>query len=76
MKQLLVIATGVMCFACSNDPWNGEEKAAFMENCLENKTSAYCNCYMEKAMSNYPRYEDYENMSFEEAVEISEQCEE
>ena len=74
MKYFLVLTLGLLLLSCSNDPWNGNEKSAFLELCLENKTSSYCNCFMEKAMSKYPRYEDYEAISFEETVEISEQC--
>lgn len=75
MRTVFGILFIISFTACSNDPWNGEEKAQFQEECLETKSSAYCDCYLKSAMELYPRYEEYENISFEEAVEISIACE-
>lgn len=61
--------------ACNDDPWTSHEKDLFMNECKdEGGSGKYCACFLEKTMTKYPRYEESLNMSFEEAVELSNQC--
>lgn len=62
--------------SCNSDPWTGKQKTAFLESCEEEGgTPGYCDCFLDGTMERYPKYEDALGMSFEEAVEISLDCE-
>ncbi|MBD3636484.1 MAG: hypothetical protein HUJ25_04010 [Crocinitomicaceae bacterium] len=76
MKYSLGIVLLVfVAFSCSDDPWTSEEKSDFLNSCEEEGGSpGYCDCFMKNTMEVYPRYEDAHGMSFEEAVELSENC--
>lgn len=61
--------------ACSNDPWTRDEKSEFKTACREEGGSKkYCKCLMKNTMSEYPRYEEAKNTSFEEMVELAKEC--
>ena len=76
MKKVIAIVFLAGGFvACEQSPWSEEEKDAFMDECREQvDDKSYCNCYMEQVMAKYPQAEDSEEMSFEEAVELSKDC--
>lgn len=80
MKTYLIICSflflGLSQFSCENDPWTRKQKSAFLESCEEEGgTPGYCDCFLDQTMDRYPEYEDALGMSFEEAVEISVECE-
>lgn len=61
---------------CSEDNWTKSEQDKFVDDCVkESGDKAYCECFMKKAMEKYPVVEDAEEMKFEEAVELSKECE-
>ncbi|MEO9531591.1 MAG: hypothetical protein ABJG68_14915 [Crocinitomicaceae bacterium] len=76
MKKLIFLGVLATLTSCNNDTWNGEEKTAFKTKCLDaGGSSDYCDCYMQNAMNEYPEYEQMDQISFEEAVELSIGCE-
>ena len=61
--------------SCSSDPWTEKEQKNFVNECMgEGGGKAYCKCYMETTMKEYPHFQDTKRMTFEEAVELSENC--
>jgi hypothetical protein len=76
MKYSIGLVLVCLAFSCSEDPWSSKEKSNFLESCEnEGGSPGYCDCFMDKTMDVYPRFEEALGISFEEAVEISEECE-
>lgn len=62
--------------ACGSDTWTQDEKDEFVKACKsEGASSSYCDCYMEKVMNLYPKYDDADKIDFETAVELAKDCE-
>lgn len=60
---------------CSDQPWSKEERVEFMRLCRdEGGTKDYCQCYLEVCMEHYPVHQDIQDVTFEEAVELAENC--
>ncbi len=71
---LLVLAVFIVS-SCSSEAWNKEEQGTFIDECIEEGGSkSYCTCFMNKTMEEYPIYEDSKEIKFEEAVELSKNC--
>ena len=65
----------VFISSCRHDSWSDQEKDDFVDTCIdEGGTKKYCKCFLKKNMEKYPRYEDSNEISFEEAVELSKEC--
>lgn len=61
--------------SCTTGDWSKEEKDKLVDRCRnEGGSRSYCNCYLNAAIKAYPNPEDMEELSFEEAVELSIQC--
>jgi hypothetical protein len=76
MRKVVILASLMILFSCNNDSWNGEEKTAVKSKCIDaGGSSDYCDCYLQNAMNDYPEYEQMDQISFEEAVEIAIGCE-
>lgn len=80
MKTYLILFSLILLaasqLACEQDPWTRKQKSAFIESCEEEGGAPdYCDCFLDGTMDRYPKYEDALGMSFEEAVEISVDCE-
>lgn len=74
---MLVLFTICSCLlsSCNSDSWSKKEKKKFLSECQEEGGSKiYCDCFMQRTMEQYPIYEETENMSFEEAIELSQGC--
>lgn len=69
---LLFILIGV---SCTEKSWSDEEQDKFVNECMgEGGGKVYCKCYMETTMKAYPHFQDTKRITFEEAVELSENC--
>ncbi|UKN02549.1 hypothetical protein K6119_03340 [Paracrocinitomix mangrovi] len=76
MRYSIGLLLILFLFSCNNDPWSSNEKDKFMTECKnEGAKGSYCACLLEKTMAKYPRYEESLDISFEEAVELSKECE-
>ena len=75
MKGQMVLVVAVMVTACSGSPWSRADRNALIKRCrAEGGTRSYCNCYLEKAMEKFPHAADMETISFEDAVDLSLDC--
>ncbi len=77
MKFLILILMALMVVSCSEKSWAKEEQNGFIQSCREEGGSkAYCECYMENVMTDFPIAEDAENIDFEIKIELSKDCNE
>lgn len=73
MKWIPVVF--VLFVSCQNGPWNKDERKEFLQNCIEEGgTSDYCDCFLEKISKTCPSFEELDNITYEERVEISSDC--
>lgn len=73
--NLIGITVALISFSCGSSNWTKADRDQLKERCLsEGGSRSYCNCYLENAMKAYPNAEDMENISFEQAVELSLNC--
>lgn len=62
--------------SCAEDTWTDDEQKTFSMQCqAEGGAKPYCKCFLENTMEKYPRYQESLDISFEEAVELSKDCE-
>ncbi len=74
MKYLFIILSFGF-FACSEESWTENQQKEFVDECMgEGGGKVYCKCYMETTMKEYPHYQDTKRITFEEAVELSQNC--
>lgn len=60
---------------CGSQGWNSNDQNAIIKRCkAEGGSRKYCNCYLENAMKKYNSAEELDQISFEEAVELSLNC--
>ena len=75
MKLFLKIPVFIVLVSCSTDSWTDEEQSTFVDECIaEGGEKSYCECYKNNAMTEFKRYEEVADMSFEKAVELSKNC--
>jgi len=75
MKLIFKISVFLVLVSCSSDPWTEKEQKTFVNECIaEGGAKSYCECYKNNAMSEFKRYKDVADMSFEKAVELSNNC--
>ena len=73
--KLIRILPVIFLVSCSVETWTKKEQNEFLDGCIkEGGTNFYCRCFMESTMENFPRYKDSKKISFEEAVELSKNC--
>lgn len=73
-NQLLIISVFIIS-SCSSDNWSKVDQNKFIDSCrLEEGAKSYCICFMKATMEEYPIYEESLDIEFEEAVELSKNC--
>ena len=72
----IIVLLSVVSFSCGESKWKKKDRDDLKKRCLvEGGSRSYCNCYLENAMAAYPNAQDVYDLSFEEAVELSLNCE-
>ena len=75
MKYSYLIIISFLILSCSDGTWTSEESNTFINGCInEGGSKAYCECYLENVMEEYPIAEDSEKMDFETKIELSKMC--
>lgn len=73
--NLLILCFVFMFTGCAEENWSEQDQNEFVEACEEEGgKKSYCKCFMKNAMDRFPISDDADNMSFEEAVELSKDC--
>ncbi len=75
--KYIVLSIGIGCtvFSCSSAEWSKKDKDALKKRCLqEGGSRSYCKCYLKNAMKVYDNADEMKDISFEEAVELSLNC--
>ena len=86
MKKLLLTLVTIMFISCSssnNQGWPFIEQKAFMDNCIlsfnnnsngQGNAEEYCECALEKTISEYPTPDDALKMDMDFVLKMAEEC--